>query len=70
MFELQSGEVDIFSDDDSMDKAHNTRKWLANLHKASEKFGKPFNQLRQWKQWMIDAGFVDVKEEIIKACIF
>lgn len=63
---MQTGEIDVFSDDSSMARAPNTRSWLDNLHKASEKFGKPFGDLKMWKQWMTDAGFVDVREEIVK----
>jgi hypothetical protein len=55
-----------FSDDDSMDKAPNISEWV-NLHnEACERFGKQMDIAHCQKQWMIDAGFKDVKEEVFK----
>lgn len=55
-----------FSDDDSMDKAPYISEWM-NLHnEACEKFGKRMDIAHCQKQWMIDAGFKNVKEEVFK----
>ena len=60
--------VDIFSDDDSMKKAPYITRWIELLDEASLKFGKRLNIAHQHKQWMIDAGFKNVKEEVYKVC--
>lgn len=58
----------IFSDDDpDLEKAPWTREWLDVLERTSTELGKTLNVGRFQKQWMIDAGFLDVKEKICKA---
>ena len=58
--------VDIFSDDDSVSKAPNLSEWRDMLIEASAKFGKEMGAAKKYKQWMIEAGFTDVTEEIFK----
>ncbi|KAL4908790.1 hypothetical protein BDW74DRAFT_145339 [Aspergillus multicolor] len=65
-FEICDFTVGIFSDDDSVEKATNLQHWRDLLVEASQKFGKQFSVSRNYKQWMIDAGFKDVQEEIYK----
>lgn len=58
--------TELFSDDDTIQKATNIAEW-AKLHNgASDKFGKPMNIAHRHKQWMIDAGFKNVKEDLYK----
>ncbi|KAL4922404.1 S-adenosyl-L-methionine-dependent methyltransferase [Aspergillus aurantiobrunneus] len=65
-FEICDFTVGVFSDDESAEKATNMQRWRDLLIEASEKFGKPFSVAKHYKQWMIDAGFSDVQEEIYK----
>ncbi|KAJ9130521.1 Methyltransferase domain-containing protein [Pleurostoma richardsiae] len=60
--EMQEYDAWIFSDDDSCDRATWTMEWVDKLDGASRMFGKQINVARFHKQWMIDAGFEDVKE--------
>ncbi|KAE8367100.1 putative methyltransferase [Aspergillus caelatus] len=65
-FEMMEPTVDIFSDDDSISKAPNLSEWRDMLIEASGKFGKEMGAAKKYKQWMIEAGFTDVTEEIFK----
>jgi SAM-dependent methyltransferase len=62
--EMQEYDAWIFSDDDSCDRAPWTMEWVERLDAASLMFGKQINVARFHKQWMIDAGFEDVKEVV------
>ena len=64
--EMQEYDAWIFSDDDSFDRATWTKSWVEKLDEASRMFGKPINIARKHKQWMIDAGFEDVTERVIR----
>jgi trans-aconitate methyltransferase len=64
--ELVDATVRIFSDDDTINKSPYMLEWAATLREASLKFGKPMGIAHRYKQWMIDAGFQNVKEEIKK----
>lgn len=64
--ELVNFVADIFSDDDTINNAPNVVKWCKLLDEASIKFGKQLNVAPKYKQWMIDAGFKNVTEEIYK----
>jgi hypothetical protein len=61
--------MEPFADDESLDKAPSTTEWSRLHNQACEKFGKSMNIAHRHKQWMIDAGFINVKEEIIKVCL-
>lgn len=68
--EAQEYDAWIFSDDDpELKKAPNTLDWITNLDKISNEVGKPLNIARFHKKWMEDAGFVDVKEKVVKVPI-
>ncbi|KAK0615551.1 methyltransferase domain-containing protein [Bombardia bombarda] len=62
--EMQEYDAWIFSDDDSCDRAPWTMEWVNKLDEASRTFGKQINVANRHKQWMIDAGFVDVQEVV------
>ncbi|KAL4795164.1 hypothetical protein BDV19DRAFT_389563 [Aspergillus venezuelensis] len=56
-FEMCDFTVGVFSDDESAQKATNKQRWHDLLVEASQKFGKEFSVAKNYKQWMIDAGF-------------
>ena len=61
---MQEYDTWVFSDDDSCDRAPWTMEWIEKMEAASRRYGKPMNVAKNHKQWMIDAGFEDVKEQI------
>ncbi len=69
-WEIQDYECWIFSDDDTLNETGKaTKQWVELLDEASIKFGKRLNVASQHKQRMIDAGFVDVQDDIYKVCV-
>jgi SAM-dependent methyltransferase len=64
--ELHEFETDLKTDDDTMKLAPALSEFLVKLHEASIMFQKPMNVAEGHKQRLIDAGFVDVREEIYK----
>lgn len=54
------------SDDGTGDKAENANSWLKTLVEGSAKFGKSLEIALDWKEKMEKAGFVDVRQEILK----
>lgn len=64
--EMQEYDAWIFSDDDSFERAVWTKEWVEKLDGASKMFGKQINVAKKHKQWMIDAGFEDVTEKMIR----
>lgn len=64
--EIVDYSVFLYSDDDSLERAPNVKKWLSLLDEASSKFGKKIDVAHKQKQWMIDSGLKDVREEIYK----
>ncbi|KAL1980809.1 hypothetical protein VTN96DRAFT_3504 [Rasamsonia emersonii] len=65
--EMQSFRIEIFSDDDTVEKkAVYTKKWIGLLQEAAEKFGKPMANMDEWPDKMTKAGFEDVTMRIIK----
>lgn len=65
---MQEYEVRIKSDDDTINDAKWIVEWQQLLNEASVKFGKKLNVAEMQKQYMIDAGFVDVHDDIYKVC--
>lgn len=57
---------EVYSDDDTVNKAPNIREWARLQNVAYGKFGKEFNLARRYKQYLINAGFTNVKEEAFK----
>lgn len=64
--ELMDFVADFFSDDDTINNAPNVVKWCKLIDEASLEFGKQLNVAPKYKQWMIDAGFKNVTEEVYK----
>ncbi|KAH7030077.1 putative TAM domain methyltransferase [Macrophomina phaseolina] len=66
--EMQEFEVRYGCDDDSYPaKAPDVHNYMRLLRESSEKFGKPMDIARDQKQWIQDAGFVNVREDVYKA---
>ncbi|RJE18742.1 Methyltransferase [Aspergillus sclerotialis] len=55
-----------FSDDGTLAKAPNIAEWIRLIDEASHKSGKRLYIAENLKQWMIDAGFTNVVEEVYK----
>ncbi|KIW33391.1 uncharacterized protein PV07_00245 [Cladophialophora immunda] len=65
--EAQEYEAWLRSDDDSIQQTGKSiLQWIALVDEASTKFGKKINIAKLQKQYMIDAGFVDVRDEMYK----
>jgi hypothetical protein len=64
--EMQEYDAWIYSDDDSFDRAPWNQEWVTKLDEASKAFGKQINVAKRHKQWMIDAGFEDVVEKVVR----
>jgi len=64
--EAQEHEVQVASDDDTIEKAVEVIKWFNLVNEASVKFGKKLDIAKEQKQYMIDAGFVDVRDDVYK----
>ncbi|KAK4186712.1 S-adenosyl-L-methionine-dependent methyltransferase [Podospora australis] len=64
--EMQEYDAWIFSDDDSFDRAEWTKVWVHGLDEASKLYGKQINVANKHKEWMIEAGFEDVQEKVIR----
>lgn len=62
--EMQEYDAWIFSDDDSCDRAPWTMEWVERLDEASRSFGKQINVAKHHKQWITDARFVDISEDV------
>ncbi|KAK5940345.1 hypothetical protein PMZ80_007765 [Knufia obscura] len=64
--EMQEYECCLHSDDDTLDQAPLSKDWLEKMDFASSKTGKRLNVAHLHRQWMIDAGFVEVEEQVHK----
>lgn len=60
----------FFSDDNSLERAPNLVEWIKLHQEASLKFGKDIDVARRHRQWMIDAGFSNVKEEVYEVYLY
>ncbi|KUJ16053.1 methyltransferase [Mollisia scopiformis] len=67
--EFQEPEAWMTSDDESKERVHGLNQWQTLVNEAARKFGKEIDLAPSHAQRMIDAGFVDVKEEIYKVPI-
>jgi cyclopropane fatty-acyl-phospholipid synthase-like methyltransferase len=56
----------IRSDDDTIQRAPWTRRWVGEVCEASRKFGKTFTVAHMHKKGLEDTGFLDVREEVYK----
>ena len=57
------------SDDGTMDNAKFLMEWQTKIDEALAIFGKKMNIAETHKQRLIDAGFVDVKDDIYKVSL-
>ncbi|WEW54703.1 hypothetical protein PRK78_000125 [Emydomyces testavorans] len=64
--EMQEYETGMRSDDNTLDNAPLIKKLQQAGDEASIKFGKQFNVAEKHKQRLIDAGFVNVQDDIYK----
>jgi SAM-dependent methyltransferase len=65
--EIQEYEAWIRSDDDpELKKCTSVPLWQEVVDEASIKFGKRINVAEKQKQYLIDAGFVDVRDDLYK----
>jgi hypothetical protein len=67
---MKTIEVTTYSDDDTHLKATNFMQVVNGIHQAAGKFGKSMTTVQTWKGKMEKAGFVNVKEEVIKVYIY
>jgi SAM-dependent methyltransferase len=68
--EFQEPEAWMRSDDDpEMEGAVSLNQWQTLCNDAAKQFGKSIDLASTHKQRMIDAGFVDVREHIVKVCL-
>ena len=54
------------SDDDSIKNAKNADAWAVAVRESSTKFGKPIDCVTEWKDKLIEAGFEDVHQKVLK----
>ncbi|KAH8819159.1 S-adenosyl-L-methionine-dependent methyltransferase [Xylogone sp. PMI_703] len=64
--EAQDHDVQVSCDDDTINKATEWVNWMRMVNEAAGQFGKILDVGPRQKQWMIDAGFVDVHEKVYK----
>lgn len=64
--EMSSMEVNTYSDDDTHLRASSMLDVANELHGASKTFGKDMSSISTWKDRMERAGFVNVKEVVLK----
>jgi hypothetical protein len=64
--ELDEGEVWPSTDDNSFTKDHAMWRWFNHLDEASTQIGRKLNIAETYEGLVRDAGFIDVKDEIIK----
>ncbi|PSN72471.1 S-adenosyl-L-methionine-dependent methyltransferase, partial [Corynespora cassiicola Philippines] len=64
--EFQEPMAWVESDDDTLDRAPNLKQWQDLCNDAAAMFGKEIKIADRLKQRMLDAGFTDVHEKIVK----
>lgn len=65
---VEAKETDVYAtcDDNSIPEDCHLRQWESNCIKACSLIGQTLTAPENVKKWMIEAGFVDVKEEQFK----
>lgn len=66
--EMQEYEGWVRSDDGSLENAKPLSRWQEQIDEASTKFGKKLNIAETHKQKLLDAGFVNVRDDVFKVC--
>ncbi|KAF7597088.1 hypothetical protein BBP40_010562 [Aspergillus hancockii] len=64
--EMQSVSAHFLSDDGTAEEAVTAQKWMESLREAGKRFGKPMDDVDQWKQKLEEVGFVEVTEKTLK----
>lgn len=64
--ELMDFDCELFADDGTLEKAPELVRWTRLLQDAGAKFGKPLDSAKNHKQWLTDAGFKNVRQEVFK----
>ena len=64
--EMQEYDAWIRSDDGTIENATYVKQWQERCDEASLIFGKKLNVAERQKEWLIDAGFVDVRDDVYK----
>jgi SAM-dependent methyltransferase len=67
--EMQEHECWLNSDDDTITRAPWCQEWIREVDRASTAVGKTLNVAHLHRQWMVDAGFVNVTEDVRKVPI-
>ncbi|KAK2795571.1 hypothetical protein FQN51_000425 [Onygenales sp. PD_10] len=62
--ELQEPQSEAESDDESKNRVPFVNKFQTNCIEAAHKFGKSINQAPTHKQRLVDAGYINIREEI------
>ena len=63
---MQEYETWAKSDDGTLENAKYLMEWQAKVDEAATLFGKKMNVAETHKQRLIDAGFVDVRDDVYK----
>ncbi|KAJ9639627.1 uncharacterized protein PV06_03077 [Exophiala oligosperma] len=67
--EMQDYQCQVRGDDDTISGAVYLLDWVEQINEASKRFGKILQSAAGMKAHMVDAGFVDVHEEVYKVPI-
>lgn len=67
--EFQEPMAWVESDDGTLEKADSMKRWQDLCNEAASKFGKEIKVGHTLKQRLLNAGFVDVHEKIVKVCM-
>ncbi|CAL5873351.1 uncharacterized protein PFLUO_LOCUS7622 [Penicillium psychrofluorescens] len=65
-FEAQEFNAWVISDDDTHQQAPRTMEWLERLNQASKQFEKPLNIAPSLEQWLQEAGYANVTDDMYK----
>jgi len=65
-FEIQELDPRLGSDDGSVAKSQMHLLYTTKIIEAAERYGKPVPVHSEYRQWIEDAGFVDIKEYFFK----
>lgn len=67
--EIQEFEVWIRSDDDSLERAPMIRLWQEELNVAADMINKPMLVAPLMRSWLLQTGFTEVQETIVKVSL-
>ena len=59
-------EVNTYSDDETHLKAKTLLEGIVYMHDSAREYGKDLASVHSWKEKMEKAGFVNVREDILK----